>query len=86
MLLAWLLIIAAFALFAVTVCRRSRLVRLHLPANGVDRDLHVGGTSSPKAAAISASSSIRRRWSVNKVCAKPSEARHVAWLCIVSPA
>ena len=60
--------------------RRPRLVRLHLPADGVDRSHGRGRSASGRATATRASLSIRRPWGPVKIFKKGMT--HLSWLAI----
>ncbi len=78
--LTGLLILGAIGLFLVTALVRPRLVRLHLPADGVDRSVHVGGAQDrgrpQRPHPPRQGSAERSRRSRKKVL------KHVAWLLI----
>ena len=75
-----LLVLAALALFLVTSRRRSRLVRLHLPADGVDRSHDRGRALLAGRPQRAHRASTRRRWGPVKIFKKGMT--HLSWLAI----
>ena len=75
-----LLVLAALALFLVTSVAGPRLVRLHLPADGVDRSHDRWSSASGRATATRASASTRQPWGPVKIFKKGMT--HLSWLAI----
>ena len=73
---------ARSALFLVTSAVRPRLVRLCLPADGVDRPVHAGRAPDRGRPQRSACSSTPAPWTLDKVVRKV--AKHAVWLVIAA--